>query len=156
MKQTAQLDHAQDNMRPGLITRGGFLGADARKLGDILLEDHARVRRLGLTHDAIAARMRALREAGERGLGEPCSVPPHFEVQVDSVRGKLPCPFGHKGIYQKTNTTVLNTLQGRRIVFTDLNIHMIEAHGFYEGEGSDFRLSPDELVAVLEISPEET
>jgi hypothetical protein len=34
---------------------------------------------------------------------------------------------------------------GRTISWTDLNIHMIEAHGFFEGKGSFFRIEPIEL-----------
>lgn len=85
------------------------------------------------------------------GLGEFISVPPHFEVKVDSVRGKLPCPFGDPGIFQKTNTTVKNLTLNKEITYTDLNIHMILAHGFFQGKGSPFRIEPGELVELLEI-----
>jgi hypothetical protein len=155
MKQTAILDKVQQSMQPGVITRGGFLGSDTRHLVDILVDDDARVHRLGLTHEAIADRMEELRMAGARGLGEGISVPPHFLVRVDSVRGKLPCPFGHEGLYQKTNTTVRNEKLGRELTFTDLSTHMIRVHGFYEGHGGLFRLDPEELAAVLEIEPPE-
>lgn len=151
MKQTPDLDKAQQNMRPGVITRNGFLGEDRRNLIDVLIDDEARVRRLGVTHAAIATRMRELRAAGVRGLGETISVAPHYEVRVDSVRGRLPCPFVHKGLYPKTNVTVRNLKRDREVTFTDLGIHMIEAHGFYEGLGGDFRLDPEDLVAVLDV-----
>ena len=93
-----------------------------------------------------------LRDAGMAGLGEFIDVPPHFEVRVDSVRGRLPCPFGDPGIFPKTNTTVRNRGTGREITYTDLHIHMIGSHGFYEGRGSPFRLEPRDLVEVLEIA----
>ena len=83
-----------------------------------------------------------LRDAGMAGLGEFLDVAPHFEVRVDSVRGKLPCPFGDPGIFPKTNTTVRNKRLGREITYTDLHIHLIGSHGFYEGKGSPFRLEP--------------
>jgi hypothetical protein len=136
-----------------VITLSGFLGNDERKLGDILNEDEAEVKRLGLSHDAISARMLELRDAGVRGLGDFINVVPHFEVKVDSVRGKLPCPFGDPGVFPKTNTTVKNLNTGKEITFTDLNIHMILAHGFYQGRGSLFRLNPNDLAEILEIEP---
>ncbi|NQT92090.1 MAG: hypothetical protein HQ559_04960 [Lentisphaerae bacterium] len=151
MKQTPILDRIQEDMRPGRITREGFLGNDSRRLGDILEEDHAEVQRLGLSHQDIARRMREMRDAGCRGLGEPIHVEPHFEVRVDSVRGKLPCPFSHAGLVQKTNTTVQNLESGEEITYTDLHIHMVGEHGFYEGRGGMFRIDPPRLVKILEI-----
>lgn len=154
MKQTRKLDNVEREMRPGVITRDGFLGEDHRHLVDILEADAAEVRRLGLTHEQIAERMQELSEAGRRGLGEPIRVEPHFEVRVDGVRGKLPCPF-HGGIFPKTNTIVQNVNRDRRITYTDLNIHMVREHGFYEGKGSPFRVAPRDLAEVLEIDPDE-
>ncbi len=155
MKQTVQMDRIQERMRPGVITRDGFLGADRRKLIDILLEDEGLVRRMDLTHRRIAERMIELRDAGMRGLGEFIEVRPHYEVRVDSVRGKLPCPFGDPGVFPKTNVTVRNLASSREITYTDLHIHLIGSHGFYEGRGSQFRLDPKVLVQTLEIAAEE-
>jgi len=155
MKQTVQMREIQEKMKPGVIVRDGFLGADARNLVDILIEDEGEVTRLGLVHQEIARRMIELRDGGAAGLGELIDVPPHFEVRVDSVRGRLPCPFGDPGIFPKTNTTVKNTRSGRELTYTDLHIHMIGSHGFYEGRGSLFRLEPRDLVEVLEVRPSE-
>lgn len=151
MKQTVQLQRIQESMRPGVITRDGFLGSDRRNLIDILIEDEAEVKRRSLEHRDIARRMIELRDAGLRGLGEFISVEPHFEVRVDSVRGKLPCPFGDPGIFPKTNVTVRNLRLARAIDYTDLHIHLVLAHGFYEGRGSPFRLEPVDLAEVLEV-----
>ena len=151
MKQTVQMDKIQANMHRGVITLEGFLGADTRKLVDILIEDDAEVRRLGVTHESIARRMLDLKQAGEAGLGEFIAVEDSLEVKVDSVRGKLPCPFGDPGIFGKVNTTVRNLRKKKEVTFTDLHIHMIWAHGFYEGKGSRFRLEPAELIDILEV-----
>ncbi len=155
MKQSPQLQKAQESMAPGVITLEGFLGTDKRNLGDILVEDEASVRRMGMTHEHIAHAMQRLRDEGMRGLGEFIPVAPHFEVRVDSVRGKLPCPFQHPGIFPKTNITVRNKDKNEELTYTDLHIHLINQHGFYEGRGSAFRLDPHVLVEVLEIEPEE-
>lgn len=151
MKQSPELNAIQDLMRPGALTAHGFLGTDGRSIVDMIEDDDARVKRLCLTHAAIAARMIELRDAGARGLGEFVNVEDDLEVRVDSVRGKLPCPFGDRGMEQKGFTVVRNKPLGREISYTDLNIHLIEAHGFYEGRGSAFRLDPEELVAVLGV-----
>jgi len=156
MKQTVQMQAIQDRMKPGVIVRDGFLGTDGRNLVDILTADEGEVSRRGLSHQEIARRMIRLRDAGTAGLGEFIEVPPHFEVRVDSVRGMLPCPFGDPGIFPKTNTTVRNRQTGHEITYTDLHIHMIGSHGFYEGRGSQFRLEPRDLAEVLEVRPADT
>lgn len=155
MKQSPQLKQIQENMRPGVLTLNGFLGTDGRDLVEILETDAAEVRRLKTTHRAISDRMALLRDRGKEGLGEFIDVDPNFEVRVDSVRGGIPSPFGDRGLIPKTNTTVRNTRLGREIVFTDVNIHLIGEHGFYEGRGSLFRVEPEDLVEVLEVPAEE-
>jgi hypothetical protein len=152
MKQTVQMQKVQEQMAPGIITRDGFLGDDRRPLGDILLADDAAVKALDLDHQTVAARMIELRDAGMAGLGEFIDVAPHFEVRVDSMRGRLPCPFGDPGIFPKTNVTVRNRKTGREATYTNLHIHLILAHGFYEGRGCPFRLEPKDLAEVLEIA----
>lgn len=152
MKQTPEMNSIQQQMRPGKITRDGFLGSDTRLLCEIIDTDNAVVRAAGLTHADIAARMRQLRDAGARGLGQTIKVAPHFEVTVDAVRGKLPCPFLHEGLFQKIFVIVSNLSIKESVTFTDMNIHMIEAHGFYEGRGATFRQEPVTLIRVLEIT----
>ena len=40
---------------------------------------------------------------------------------------------------------------GKTLTFTGLQIHLVEAHGFYEGRGSRYRLDPARLKEVLEL-----
>jgi len=151
VKQSPQLQAVQDQMRPGVLSRDGFLGSDPRNLVDILDQDDAAVKRLGRSHRAIAARMRELLRAGRDGLGDPVVFAPHFEVTVESYQGKLPCPFGHPGTFRKTAVTVVNTALDKTIRYTDLPLHLIEHHGFYQGRGAPYRLEPAELVEVLDV-----
>ncbi|MDP7420771.1 MAG: hypothetical protein QGH40_02780 [bacterium] len=154
MKQTVQLDRIQEAMKPGTGSRDGFLGNDRRNLIDILTEDDAAVKRLDLSHEQISARMRFFRDTGFKYECEFVSVEPHFEVAVASFRGRLCCPFNDTRIVRKTNVTVRNLRLGQAITYTDLNIHMIEQHGFYEGKGAVYRLEPKDLAEILEIKPE--
>lgn len=154
MKQAPAIAKTARNLRPGVLSRDGFLGDDPRELAAILDADANTVQRLGLTHERIAARLRFFREAAAAGLGEPVTVAPHFEATVESYPGKLACPFGHRGTVRKVNITVRNTTLGAEARFTDLCIHLIEAHGFYQGRGATYRNDPEELARVLEIAPE--
>jgi len=151
MKKKNSLDALDQTLRQTNATREGFLGRDTRGLAAILQADDAAVRQRGLTHTHIAQHLLVLRQAGWEGLGEPVSMPPHFEVCVDAARGTLPCPFGDQGSFAKVNTTVHNLESGKEITFTDLNIHLIATHGFYEGHGAQFRLDPEQLMDTLEM-----
>ena len=155
MKQSKEMDRIQADMARGVITRDGFLGSDRRLLVEILDEDEAAVKRLGLTHAALGTAMGRFRDAGSKGLGQAIKVEPHFEISVDGVRGKLPCPFGGKGLHQKSNIRVCNLASGREVLYTDLNIHMVSEHGFYEGKGAAYRLDPTHLAATLEVSADD-
>lgn len=155
MKQSIQLTKIQEQMRPGIITLDGFLGDDTRNLIDMLIEDDGLVRRTGHAHVTIAERMQYFRDAGLDGLGEFLTIDDHFLVRVDSVRGMLPSPFGGPGMYEKVNTTVRNIRLDEEITFTDLHIHFVKDHGFYEGKGSPFRISPEALIRILEVPAEE-
>lgn len=151
MKQSKELDRIQDEMKPGVITYQGFLGTDDRKLRDIIESDDAAVKRMGLTHKKIADRLAKLRDDGKQGLGISVKVEEIYEVRADSARGKLPCPFMHAGLFTKAYTIVRNLETDSETIFTDLNIHLIEEHGFYGGKGSTYRLDPESLVKELKI-----
>ena len=134
------------------LRESGYLGTDSRALASILKADAEAVSRAGCTHAAVASRLKALRDAGLAGLGEPVRVPPHYNVCAESERGRLACPFGDARDIRKTNVTVANRATGACLVFTDLNIHLIEAHGFYEGRGAPFRIEPETALTALEIT----
>ncbi len=155
MKQSPQLGKAEEAMKPGVITKEGFLGTDVRHLVEILTEDDAEVARLGLTHEVVADRMKYFKEEGLKGEGLLVDVGDDFEVSVESVRGKLACPFGEPGLISKSNVRVTNTRIGKAVNYTDFHIHMIGEHGFYQGKGSPYRVSPKELKEVLAINSEE-
>lgn len=155
MKQTPEYDKIQQNMRKGVITLDGFLGEDTRKLVDIIAADKLTLLAHHTTEEAIANKMEYFRKEGEQGLGEPITVDGNFEVRVDSVRGLLPSPFGGPGMYAKVNTSVMNKTLGKTIVYTDLHIHFIKDHGFFEGKGSPFRLEPHDLIEILEVPKSE-
>ena len=141
-------------MKSSIISLDGFLGSDPRPLAEIIRADEKEVKKLNLTHLVIAERMSYFRKAGEKGLGEFVAVKPHFEVSCEIARGFLPCPFAEPGKHRKTIVTVRNLRLQKEIVFSDLNIHLIAVHGFYEGKGSPFRLGPGELAEIIETGKE--
>lgn len=152
MKQNLSLQQIQENMKPGSLSAHGFLGDDTRNLADIIAEDAALLERLDITSQALAERMEYFTQQGEKSLGSPVTIDGIYEVVVEDSRGLLPCPFRDSYNSFKRNTTVINLKSGRKAVWSDLNIHMIKSHGFFEGRGSYFRINPEELAAILGIS----
>jgi hypothetical protein len=140
-----------ENMLPGCFSAHGFLGSDKRKLVDILKADDLTVKGLSINHKAIADKMKYLTQAGKQGFGCTVIVDSIFEVTVEEYRGTIPCPYSDSHHAYKQNTQIKNLKTGKIISWTDLNIHMIEMHGFYEGVGSLFRIDPKDTIEILDL-----
>ncbi len=147
MKQTPEEKRIENNMEPGALSAGGFLGTDPRSLWTIIRDDALTVRQLGLTHQQIADQMTALTQIAQTGLGAPVK---HgtLDLWVEEFRGRIFCPFRDKAAFGKRMTVCQHRDSGQQIRWSDLNIHMIEAHGFYEGQGSAFRVDPRTFAAL--------
>ena len=152
MKQSPPLARAQARMAPGILTRDGFLGSDPRDLLEILQDDDGQVRRLGLTHERIGAAMVRLTDAALARLGAPVRVA-GFEVSAVEAMGRLPCPFGHPGLYPKAEVRARRLRDGAERAWTALQVHLVREHGFYQGRGSPYRLDPADLAGFLELQP---
>jgi len=154
MKQTPQEQKIYDNFKPGKIAKDGFLGHDTRHIHDIIEEDMHVLDRLGVSKEQVAKRLQYFIEEGKKGLETPVDLG-GFTTQVIWRRGMLPSPFGGpKRLYHKIVATVFNKKLNKEIKYTQLNVHMIRDHGFFEGKGSVFRLEPEEIVEILGFKPE--
>lgn len=151
MKQSPELDIIQENMMPGTLSAHGFLGNDSRNLTDILLADAKTLEQAGITKEALADKMQMLTDLGAEGFGRPTTVDERFDVEVEGYKGKLPCPFQDNVNVEKRQTLVKRLDTGVIIRWTDLSIHMIREHGFFEGHGSIYRLDPVELARFLQM-----
>jgi len=148
VKQNPFLDLVEKKMRE--IGTGSFLGSDHRKLTEILNEDHERVCALGLTHDHIAARLAQFTRAAKEELGDVVFLEDRYEVLAEEVRGLIPCPWGHPGgLFHKNHIELRDLKSGEVLFWTDLAVHMIGEHGFYQGKGSPYRLDPERVKKVL-------
>lgn len=136
-------------MQPGVITLNGFLGDDERHLHEIIMQDSLLLEKLGITAEEVANRMQYFTDQSFDVFPETVLVDGHFLVETDVVRGKLPCPFSHPGVYRKALTYLENQNNGLKVRWTSLSIHMIQKHGFFEGLGSAFRLDPAVLYRAL-------
>ena len=151
MKENPAMKKVSDNMKPGVISLHGFLGNDKRDIEYIVDHDASELERLGTNLAEISDMLQAVMEKALEGFGEFLAIADGYEARADSVRGKLPCPFEHPGLFRKTAVTIRNTETKEEILFTDLGIHLIREHGFFQGKGSPFRIEPSTLVELLQI-----
>lgn len=128
---------------------GGLMGSDSRCVSEIVDADQARLSRLGFTAQQVAERMQQITDIAKAGLGTWVRIDDTLEAKVDEARGWLVCPWPHPGTFLKRITSVRIVETGASIRWSDLNIHLIAEHGFFEGRGSNFRLEPAELVAII-------
>lgn len=150
MKQTPLEKKIIDNFKPGKITKDGFLGDDIRHVHDIVKEDSLILSQMGIEAETIADRLQYFIDEGKKGLETKVDLG-DFTVQISWDRGMLPCPFGEPRLHHKITATLYNKKLDKEITYSQLNVHMIREHGFFEGKGSAFRLEPEELVEVLEL-----
>jgi hypothetical protein len=154
MKRSPGMIRLEEVLRSSKIAAGGFLGSDPRPLEEILEADAAELARIGTTAAEIAERMQALTDAAKRGLGTEVRIGDSIEVSASDTRGVMVCPWPHAAGRTKTVTRLRRLDTGRTLVWSDLCIHLIGAHGFFQGRGSPFRLEPAGLAeAIFESAP---
>ncbi|MBN1864765.1 MAG: hypothetical protein JW808_07685 [Victivallales bacterium] len=150
MKQSPQEKKLEEILRSTKLVAGGFMGTDTRHPAEVVDDDCSRLEKLGLTAARVAARMRELTELAIPRLGGWIEAEPgKLRVKSEDFKGSLVCPWPHQGAYGKRITIAERMDIGKQLVWTDLNIHMIETHGFFEGKGAFFRVEPAEVAQIL-------
>lgn len=149
MKQTPQETKIQERLEPGIITLEGFIGNDTRHYHEIIREDLAVLEELEITSAEIAERMSYFTEKAFLSYDESITIDDKYLVEYNTIRGRIICPFPHPGTFPKGEIVFKNLKNGIVLRWTPLNIHMIEAHNFFEGKGSPHRLEPITLKKAL-------
>lgn len=149
MKKTPQMEKLEELLRSGRLVVGGFMAHDDRSLTEVIEADLKVVEKNGKSCREIAERMRQITETAKDGLGQSIKISEKIRASVEHYRGRIICPWPHPGTFPKRITTVEKIETGEKIGWTDLNIHMIGEHSFFEGKGSMFRIEPDELIKLI-------
>jgi hypothetical protein len=148
VKQSPILDRVEQEMRK--IGMGTFLGKDTRRLSEILDDDKNTMSSLGLTHHEIASRLEKIAVTAKKNLGDYISVGDRYEVMMEVHRGMIPCPWMHPGgLFYKSYMELHDRITVETVILSDLSIHLIRDHGFYQGKGSPFRLEPKLMKRIL-------
>ena len=149
MKESPESKKLEEVLRSSKLVAGGFMGRDNRSVSEVISSDAAEVSRLGYSIEEIAKRMQEITDAATKALGNWIDVDERLRAMVEEAKGPLVCPWPHPGGYDKRVTTVEMKETGESIFWSDLNIHLIAKHSFFEGKGSAFRVEPKKLVDVI-------
>ena len=149
MKESPQNKKLEAVLRSSKLVADGFMGNDTRSVFEIIDADKKELSRLNVTCEQIADRMQHITDTAKTGLGTWVRIDNNLEVKTDEARGFLPCPWPHTGRFVKRVTIVRKINTSETIQWSDLNIHLIGEHGFFQGKGSTFRIEPKELIDMI-------
>jgi hypothetical protein len=150
MKESPQDKKLDEILRSSRLVAGGFMGEDERSVYEIISADANELGRLGLAKEQVAERMHQITNLAIPGLGTWVRIDQHLEAKVDEARGMLPCPWPHAGRFAKRITSLRSSRTGELLHrWSDLNIHLIGEHGFFEGKGSHFRIEPKSIAEIV-------
>ncbi len=139
----------QEKMKAGVLTYEGFLGNDKRNYLDIIADDKKIINSFDKSLQEIAEKMKYLMEKSFQSYDGSIVIDKKFEVEYTSFRGILISPFPGAGKFGKAIIRVTNLENNKSVMWTPLHVHFIKDYGFFEGQGSKFRIDPQLLYQVL-------
>ncbi len=162
MPDEVPLAEVEARMRPGRMSQKGFLGEHER-LTEVLSGDAATLTELGLTPDLLTERLEALLEPALLSRQSVIRIG-HHRVRLERYKGRQscpfapephlnPCPFGRGTKYGSVDWRIRNERSGIELTGPGLIVHLIGAHGFFEGLQSPYRVDPRALAGLLEVGP---
>ena len=149
MKQSPEMQKLDQMLRSSRLVDGGFMGNDHRSVNEVIEEDIAFLEKAGVTPKRIAERMQEITDQATRSLGVEVFISEKLSARVEEAKGSLVCPWPHAGKFAKRVTIVTDRDTGDSIQFSDLGIHLISEHVFFQGKGSRFRLEPKQLLDIM-------
>ncbi len=149
MKESPQAQKVEEMLRSSKLVAGGFMGNDPRSFSEIIDADMAALSRVGFTIEQITTRMQEITDIAISGIGTWVKIDRQRQAKVDEAKGWLVCPWPHPGRFAKRVTTVKLIKSAEKMNWSDLNIHLIAEHGFFEGKGSAFRIEPEDLINTI-------
>ena len=144
------MTNIERDMQPGRLTLEGYLGNDTRSLEAIINADQIVLKDLNYSAYDMGRVMRRITRAGMEAQGEPV-VYDGYEVEVTEYMGYMLCPFKDNRKAGKRITDVVDIKTGAHMSWTDIGIHLIKDHGFFQGNGSPFRIEPAQLAEFLRM-----
>lgn len=149
MKESPQDKNLERMLRSTKLAAGGFMGTDTRSPAQVISDDAQTLEQFGYPAAQVGLRMTELRDAALAAFGNWVEISPTLRVKCEEYKGAMVCPWPHSGRYAKRITTAERVDLKKSICWSDLNIHLISEHGFFEGSGAFFRIEPRDIVEIL-------
>jgi hypothetical protein len=144
----------EKDMRPRALSWAGFLGKEERLLDILTADNRLVVEELGLTHQELARHLHVLGKIAARDASqkekELLYHGRRYKVKAMLARGFQDSPFDD-GTKTNCNATVWNLDNGKKLTYSLLVPDMIERYGFYEGEGTPYRVEPRAVLEVFDF-----
>jgi hypothetical protein len=144
-------DDRAKNFEASKFSGDGFLGGDPRPVDEIISDDTRDLERTGISRDDLATALETAYLKARNALGAIVEVAPGVQGEFFESRGRIPCPFRGCGVFEKGEAALSVSDSRKPVIVTSLGIHMIAAHGFFQGRGSRFRIEPVETARLLNI-----
>jgi hypothetical protein len=152
MKLTPQEQAVVARMAPGVLSREGFLGPDARSLSEIIQADRAALEAMGLTPQRLAERMEDVLRAAMAAMGGEVPAGPGWTARFAEAMGRIACPWGGCGVFAKGEAELIQVAGVAVMRVTPLSVHLVREHAFFQGRGSRYRLEPALLAKALGLA----
>lgn len=144
----------EKSMRPGDLSKAGFLGKDESLLEVLTADNQYVVDELGLTHQELAKHLHVLAAIGPlQGEKEFRYYGKKLKIRMIYSKGYQDSPF--KDDTKTDSEAVISNLDnGKYLRYSLLVPMMIERYGFYEGKGTSYRVDPHKVMEVLDFLKE--
>lgn len=149
MTDSDELENFENLLHSADVMAFSIMGTDKRMLSEIVQNDIDRLSQSGVTVAKLVERMKEITEKAIPALGNWTKIDDTHLAKIFEVKGCVHCPWQHPSRFAKRITYVQNTAAKTSAKWTDLNIHLIEQHNFFEGKGSIYRVEPEEIVKAI-------
>ena len=161
------IEELEKRMRPGGYSPVGFLGKDDHLIEVLRKDNDFVVDKKKSSHRKLALALEMMEDIGQKVSGQFADKAVQFlfrgqryEYSVRISDGFQANPFSksksfEEGADEELTTsgsgivTLKNLTNGKQLTWSTMMPFLIQRYGFYEGEGTKFRLAPQKIFALL-------
>ena len=141
-----------DNLKASRFSARGFLGTDSRPLDEIISEDMSILGKHQVSKKRLVEALEDVYNKAKEALGTEVVIRPGVKAVFYEAMGRIPSPFPGEGVFEKGEAILTEMDSGDVLNITRLGIHLIAKHGFFQGQGSPYRIDPIKVLKILHLS----